>query len=156
MICSHCGASVNEGAAFCQNCGQPVAAQPEAPRYEQPAQEPVQQPQYQQNAYQNQYQNPYQNQYQQPYQNPYQQGSPVKSGAYLAWSIVVTVLCCWPFGIPAIVNAARINSCNDRGDFAGAQQAAKKSKTWTIVSACVGVVLGILAGILGAVGALSY
>ncbi len=146
MNCPSCGAPLNEGAAFCQNCGQAIQMQyqqPEQGAYRQPEQ-PVQPQQYQQpeqNAYQSQYQQPYQNQYQ-------QQGTPVKAGAYLTWSILATVLCCWPFGIPAIVNASRINGCNERGDFAGAEDCAKKSKKWTIVSACVGVALGIIVAIV--------
>ncbi|MDO4572314.1 MAG: CD225/dispanin family protein, partial [Clostridia bacterium] len=82
--------------------------------------------------------------YQSQYQQPPRQAAPVRAGAYLAWSIVVTILCCWPLGIPAIVFAARINGLLDRGDIAGAQESARKSKIWTIVSACVGFVLGIL------------
>ena len=144
MNCPSCGAILSEGAAFCPNCGQPVGAQPEYRQPEQSAyQSPYQQPE------QSAYQSPYQSPYQQPYQNQYQQqGAPVKSGAYLTWSIIVTVLCCWPFGIPAIVNAARINKCNEQGDYLGAEAAAKKSKTWTIVSACVGFVLGIAVGLM--------
>jgi len=71
-------------------------------------------------------------------------GEPVKMGGYLAWSIITTALCFWPFGIPAIVNATRINKCNQQGDFEGARQAAKKSKTWSIVSGCVGIVVWII------------
>ena len=72
------------------------------------------------------------------------QGTPVKMGGYLTWAIITTAACAWPFGIPAIVNATRINKCNQQGDFEGARQAAKKSKTWSIVAGCVDIVFWII------------
>ena len=69
MNCPICGAPIAEGAAFCNNCGSPVAQQPQQGiQYQQPGQ------QYQQPGpqYQQQYQQPGQ-QYQQPgpqYQQP--------------------------------------------------------------------------------------
>ena len=31
---------------------------------------------------------------------------PMAPDSHLTWAIISTLLCCWPFGIPAIVNAA--------------------------------------------------
>ena len=53
---------------------------------------------------------------------------------YLVQAIVVTILCCWPFGIPAIIFAAKVDGMVSRGDIAGALEASKKAKTWTWVS----------------------
>lgn len=53
---------------------------------------------------------------------------------YLVQSILVTILCCWPFGIPAIIAAAKVDGLVARGDIAGAMDASKKAKTWTWVS----------------------
>jgi hypothetical protein len=53
---------------------------------------------------------------------------------YLWQSIVVTLLCCWPCGIPAIVYAAQVEKRFLRGDYDGAEQASANAKTWTIVS----------------------
>jgi hypothetical protein len=61
---------------------------------------------------------------------------------YLWQSIVVTIFCCWPFGIPAIVYAAKVDGLKARGDIAGAMAASASAKTWCIVSA--GVILGFL------------
>lgn len=56
----------------------------------------------------------------------------------LVWAILVTVLCCWPFGIPAIVCAARVNALWAQGKYQEAIDSAKRARTWTIVSAAVG------------------
>ncbi len=56
---------------------------------------------------------------------------------YLWQSIVVTILCCWPFGIPAIIYAAKVDGLKNRGDIVGAKAASASAKTWCIVAACV-------------------
>ena len=61
---------------------------------------------------------------------------------YLWQSIVVTILCCWPFGIPAIVYAAKVDGLKSRGDIAGARAASASAKTWCMVAA------GVSAGFL--------
>lgn len=73
------------------------------------------------------------------------QGPVVES--YLIPSILVTVLCCLPFGIPAIIYAAQVQEKLQRGDIAGAQQSSKNAKTWCIVAVAapfVGLVLYVL------------
>ncbi len=80
----------------------------------------------------------------------------------LAWSIVVTVLCCMPFGIPAIVYSAKAMSANSAGNFAEAWDASRKAKTWITVAAVTGgvialayfglMMLGVIAGAAGAAG----
>ena len=61
---------------------------------------------------------------------------------YLAQAILVTLFCCLPFGIPAIVFAAQVNGRLEAGDYAGAVEKSKQAKTWCWVSFWVG--LGIL------------
>ena len=53
---------------------------------------------------------------------------------YLWQSIAVTVCCCLPFGIPAIVHAAKVESLQAQGDIKGALAASKSAKTWVMVS----------------------
>lgn len=53
---------------------------------------------------------------------------------YLWQSIVVTMFCCMPFGIVAIVYASEVDSHNARGDHAGAQAASNSAKIWIGVS----------------------
>ena len=66
---------------------------------------------------------------------------------YLVQSILVTILFCWAFGIPAIVYAAKVDGLVARGDIAGAMEASKKAKTWAWVSFGVGIPITILAGL---------
>lgn len=63
---------------------------------------------------------------------------------YLWQSILVTLCCCLPFGIVAIVYAAQVNTKLAAGDLAGAQASSRNARTWVIVS----IVAGILAGIV--------
>lgn len=76
---------------------------------------------------------------------------------YLAQSILVTLLCCLPFGIPAIVFAAQVNGKLQAGDVQGAMVASQKAKTWCWASFGVGLVVQlvyvifmVMAGMAGA------
>ncbi len=62
----------------------------------------------------------------------------IKSG--LVQAIIVTLLCCLPFGIVAIVYAARVSGLVAAGDIAGAQESARKSNMWSWASFIVGLV----------------
>jgi Interferon-induced transmembrane protein len=63
---------------------------------------------------------------------------------YLVWAILVTLFCFLPTGIVAIVFASQVNTKLAAGDVAGAIEASNKAKTWTIVSAVVGVVVAVI------------
>jgi hypothetical protein len=58
----------------------------------------------------------------------------------LGWAIAVTVLCCVPFGIVAIIKAASVNDKYNRGDYDGAVAAAKSARNWSIIGAICSVV----------------
>lgn len=58
---------------------------------------------------------------------------------YLAQAILVTIFCCLPFGIPAIVFAAQVNGKLTAGDYEGAKESSRKAKTWTWVAFGVGL-----------------
>ena len=74
---------------------------------------------------------------------------------YLVQAIVVTILCCWPFGIPAIIFAAKVDGMVSRGDIAGALEASKKAKTWTWVSFGCGLSAIVLYVLIMGVGIMS-
>jgi hypothetical protein len=78
---------------------------------------------------------------------------------YLAQAILVTILCCLPFGIPAIVFSAQVNGKLAAGDYAGAVEASKRAKMWCWISFWVGLGFGViyLAGvIISVIGGRSY
>ena len=74
-------------------------------------------------------------------QPPYQ-GTPPDN--YLVWAILSTVLCCLPLGIAAIVFSTQVNSKWAMGDVAGAQDASRKAKQFSMWAAIVGVVGAVL------------
>lgn len=78
-----------------------------------------------------------------------------RSKTWLVESIIVTVLCCIPFGIVGIVYASKVDPAFDRGDVAGALSAAKTAKTWVIAGAICGAVIAGLYILLFMVGALA-
>lgn len=61
---------------------------------------------------------------------------------YLAQAILVTVFCCVPLGIPAIVFAAQVNGKLSAGDYNGAVKTSRKARMWCWIS--FGVGLGIV------------
>jgi Interferon-induced transmembrane protein len=79
---------------------------------------------------------------QQPYggQQQWQGGAAAPAiQTYLVPAILVTLFCFLPTGIAAIVFASQVNSKRSIGDYAGAMEASKKARLWTIVSVVVGV-----------------
>ncbi len=152
MNCTRCGNAVEQGAAFCGNCGQqiqvttgvaqpsqlppqpspqpvPVAAQTVAPP------SPVSGSPYQQNS------GPVapgmpQNQ---PYtyaQVPVQQAI----NTYMVPAVLSSVLCGGLFAIPALIFASQAQSALNKGNYAEAQQKAGQAKTATIVAVVVGAI----------------
>ena len=79
---------------------------------------------------------------------------PAKVENYLIPAILVTVCCCVPLGIPAIVYAAQVSSKLQAGDLAGAQASSRNARTWCIVAfvaGAAGVVVYVLLALVGAI-----
>jgi hypothetical protein len=70
--------------------------------------------------------------------------------SHLAWAILVTLFCCLPFGIPAIVFAAQVNGKQAKGDYEGAVKASRNAKIWCWVAFATGLVV-FLIGMLAAI-----
>jgi Interferon-induced transmembrane protein len=139
MSCWRCGSANDEAASTCSNCGAALRAQDTPPPPPPPPPPPGAgqapgsaagwggqgqqwggqgwsgQPAYPQGAY----------------------GANVPN--YLVQSILVTLFCCLPAEIVAIVYAAQVNSKQGAGDIAGAMAAAKNAKTWCWVSLGAGL-----------------
>ena len=114
MYCRKCGATNDDNAFKCVNCGQVLQAGPVG-------------------------------------------GAPAQYVAnHLVFAILVTIFCCWPFGIPAIVFAAQVNGKLGAGDYAGAVESSKKAAMWCWISFGLGVpaviinILFVIASIVGA------
>jgi hypothetical protein len=65
---------------------------------------------------------------------------------YLVQSILVTLCCCLPFGVAAIVYAAQVNSKQAAGDLAGARDSSNKAKMWCWIAFGIGIVANIIVG----------
>lgn len=84
----------------------------------------------------------------QPYSPPLAHGTPSPQALqipnYLWQSIVVTLLCCLPFGIVGIVFAAKVDGLKQAGDINGALAASKNAKLWCMIGAGCGLVVVVL------------
>lgn len=72
---------------------------------------------------------------------------------YLAQAILVTICCCLPFGIPAIIYAAQVNSKLVSGDVEGAYRDSASARMWCWIAFGAGLVGSILYGFLVGFGA---
>jgi len=61
---------------------------------------------------------------------------------------IISIFCCWPFAIPAIIFAAQVNNKVAAGDVAGAQESSKKAKMFAFIGIGVGVGLWLIYGII--------
>ncbi|QUR65966.1 CD225/dispanin family protein [Mycobacterium spongiae] len=78
-------------------------------------------------------------------QQPAYPGYQQEPDNYLVWAILVTVLCCLPFGIVSIVYSTKVSGLWAQGRFAEAQTASANAKKWAIIGAITGVVLAVIA-----------
>jgi hypothetical protein len=58
---------------------------------------------------------------------------------WLVEAILVTLLCCLPFGIVGIIFSAQVNSKQQAGDMEGAEKARREAAKWTKIGFWVGI-----------------
>ena len=58
---------------------------------------------------------------------------------WLVEAILVTLLCCLPFGVVGIIFAAQVNTKQQAGDNEGAEKARKEAAKWTKIGFWVGL-----------------
>jgi len=167
MECKFCRGEIPEGAKVCPTCGTPVEPEEEQTQemnkeqrtenqYQYGIPDANQQSQYQYGTFDANQQSQYQygasdanqqSQYQYGAPNQGNYGEPQKqiSGTpYMIFAIIITLLCCLPFGIAAIVYASKINAHQKMGDYTGAQEAAKKAKLFCIIGAVGGLIVSVI------------
>jgi len=90
---------------------------------------------------------------------PVPSGAPVMQPApgekipnYLVQAILVTLCCCLPGGIAAIVYAAQVNTKQAAGDINGALAASANAKKWCWISLAVGIVVNAIVITLQIIG----
>jgi len=75
-------------------------------------------------------------------QTPIDRQQPPKT--WLVESILVTLLCCLPFGIAGIVHASKVESKFYAGDIDGAMRASQDAAKWTKIGFWIGIaVIGL-------------
>lgn len=119
-FCPKCGNAVPDNASFCPKCGTNI---PDTDSGTTPAQDPTPAPQ----TFT-------------PQQPPMEPCPPT----YLALSIIVTALCCLPFGIVGIVKSSSVSREYAIGNYAAAQDASNQAKKWSIIGICCSVAIWIL------------
>jgi len=87
-------------------------------------------------------------------QDPYGNGRPPLPKTYLALSIIVTLICCLPFGLIGIINASRVESRYNAGNYDGALKASRNAKRWSLAGILFYVIVFILLFILLMFGAI--
>lgn len=65
---------------------------------------------------------------------------------------IISVFCCWPLAIVAIIFAAQVNGKVAAGDIQGALDASKKAKLFSYISIGLGLGLGLIYLILMLLG----
>jgi hypothetical protein len=123
MYCSKCGKEINNVGKFCNHCGAAITENAPAENAS-PVSRPI-------------VGNGGGNYSSQP---PRMAMPPT----YLWQSIVVTFLCCMPFGIPAIVYASKVEKLFLGGDYIGAEKASSNAKGWMVASFVSGFVAVII------------
>jgi ABC-type amino acid transport system permease subunit len=117
LNCPNCGTSNLDTASICANCGKSLAGPP-AHSYSPP-----------------------------PPASSSSFGVPPAAEAipnYLWQSILVTLCCCLPLGVVAIVFAAQVNSKLATGDVSGARDASAKAKMFCWIAFGIGIVAYII------------
>jgi hypothetical protein len=90
-----------------------------------------------------------------------QQKPAVQPSNHLAFAIVSTILFCWPFGIPAIVNASKVNRLWDQGQYNEAYAASARAKKWSVTALVFDIIFWVFYFIycvvlVGAAAAIGY
>ena len=73
--------------------------------------------------------------------------APAVISNYLVQSVLITVCCCLPAGIVAIVYAAQVNTKLALGDMTGAQESSRLAKLWCWIGFGAGALVAVVYGL---------
>ena len=65
---------------------------------------------------------------------------------------ILSLVCCWPLSIVAIIFAAQVNGKVAAGDLQGAMDASKKAKLFSFIAIGLGLALGLIYLVLMVLG----
>ena len=65
---------------------------------------------------------------------------------------ILSLFCCWPLSIVAIIFAAQVNGKVASGDIQGAMDASKKAKLFSFIAIGIGLALGLIYVVLMLLG----
>ena len=82
---------------------------------------------------------------------PASSGTPTTVPNYLIPAII-SIFCCWPLAIVAIIFAAQVNGKVASGDIAGAMASSQKAKLFSYIAIGLGLGLGLIYLILMLLG----
>lgn len=68
----------------------------------------------------------------------------VKPDSNLVWAILSTLFCCMPFGVVAIVYAAKVDSLWSTGKNQEAYDASESAKKWAMASLIAGLIIFVI------------
>lgn len=77
---------------------------------------------------------------------------PERPKSWLVESILITILCCLPFGIVGIVNAAKVNSLYDQGLYDESKRVSRNAKRWAMYGLIAGIIYLIFLIIMVSMG----
>ena len=60
---------------------------------------------------------------------------------------IISIFCCWPLAIPAIIFATQVNGKIAAGDVAGAEDASKKAKMFSFIAIDLGILCYLIVGL---------
>lgn len=150
MYCPKCGTQNPDNAPNCSACG---AVLQQVNQYQSQSYNTNQQGNQQSQNYNGYVNNPYGGNNQ--YQNYQQYGQNVQNVPnYLVQSILVTLFCCLPLGIVAIITSKQVDDKLRMGDYPGAVEASNKAKKYCLISLVSGIVIFLIYFIIGFIGAL--
>src|ERR1700704_1413137 len=61
---------------------------------------------------------------------------------------IISIFCCWPLAIAAIIFATQVNGKVAAGDTAGAEDASKKAKLFSFIAIGVGLLFYVVMGLI--------